>query len=106
MAEDDLLSALDKAAAHLVDLARATVDAEGKPVPHTLAEQVKAFDAAVRYLEIRNELAPKTPQKAAFDGIRDAFNGSAQGRRRSRAKKAEPAFEPDAESGAGSVFDA
>lgn len=98
----DLVAALDKAAAHLLDQAMERKE-DGKVV-NPLPDQVKAFEAAVTWVKTRSGIVPEEPQRSKFDGIRDKFNGETGSNRRSYTKRKDRPIELDP--GAGSTVDA
>jgi hypothetical protein len=86
----DLITALDAAAAALLERATAEdKNEDGTPTLVTLAERTKAFDSVVDWAKVRQGLVPpdKTPSK--FEQIKGAFDGSA-GKPRKRRGAAEP----------------
>lgn len=71
----ELIDGLDAAALALLKAATESGTVEGQ-APSTLADKVRAFEAAVKWAETRNDIvkAPKEPSK--FDAIRRRVNGS------------------------------
>lgn len=106
ISNDTLSQSLDKAATRLLSLAAGDQPPEGVSNAFTLAEQVKAFEAAMEWAKLRRDLYPPDKPKAKFDGIRAAFNGDKASGRRSGAAKAKAgpavAYDPDANSAAAS----
>jgi hypothetical protein len=90
--EDKLHDAIDETATALLAQAQqsATLDADGKPVDCTLfIEQVRAFDAVVKWAEVRHKLKPPTPperEPSQLERIKQQFNGPASERRRNPRK--------------------
>jgi hypothetical protein len=91
-----LVDALDQAAASLLRQTTSTFTVEGAP-PVTpsapLADQVKAFEAAVSWAETRSKIVEKPKPRSAFDDIRNRVNGHAP---RGRGTPAPPSAEEDA----------
>jgi hypothetical protein len=83
----NLIEELDVAAQALLRRARgeATIPGAAPPVdedpPAPLVEQVKAFEAVVKWAEARKELVVAPPKESTFRGIANRVNGNAAKRR-------------------------
>ncbi len=86
----DLIDVIDAAAARLLVMAGFGAKMEGSTAP-TLPEQVKAFEAAVEWAKIRNELRPPEKGKSQFDGIREQFGAAVKRRGRPASAESGPA---------------
>ena len=70
----DLVSALDAAAAKLLEQAGLGPTTPEK-IEATPAERVKAFDSVMEYAKLRPTLAPREEKESAFDRIKRDFDG-------------------------------
>jgi hypothetical protein len=76
----DILDDIDTAAAALLKRASGESLSDGQKKP-TLSEQVKAFEAAAKWAEVRHKIRPpeqKQPEKESkFDALKGKFHGRA-----------------------------
>lgn len=109
MTETTLIDALDAAAKRLLEIAGfgdTVVGAEPSKV--TLPEQVKAFEAVVKWAENRNELKPPDKKASDFERIQRQFSATSKRGRRTAAPEAHSDLngaEPDAATNS-DLFDA
>lgn len=90
---NDLIETLDRAAQALLaragvgdKVSSAVAPEEGSDSVPTLQEQIQAFQAAMKWAELRPKLIqPDAPKASKADELRAQFHGTApQGRRRGR----------------------